>query len=54
MKFQVVSWVNHKSFFTGTDEECQQWLSDYGLGISQFDVLPFDSKREIGDISETY
>lgn len=54
MKLQVVSSVNHKAYFTGSAEECQQWLADYGLGATQFDVLPFDPTREQGDISETY
>lgn len=54
MKFQVVSAITHKAYFTGTSDECQKWLSDYGLGASQFMVLPFDPSREIGDIGETY
>lgn len=54
MKFQVVSSITHKAYFTGTGEECQDWIANYGLGASQFTVLHFDSKREIGDIIDTY
>jgi hypothetical protein len=54
MKMQVVSIGTRKAYFTGTGEECQQWIADYGLGGSQFDMLPYDPTREMGDIMETY
>lgn len=54
MKFQVVSTMTRKCYFTGTSDECAQWIADYGLGNSQFEVLPFDGEREYGDIIDTY
>lgn len=54
MQNQVVSIGTRNAYFTGTHEECQQWIADYGLGGSQFDIFPYDPTREIGDISETY
>lgn len=54
IKFQVVNTITHKALFTGTGDECQNWIADYGLGNSQFTVLPFDGEREYMDIIDTY
>lgn len=53
-KFQVVSIATYKAFFTGSFDECTEWINDYGLGNSQFQILPYFSGREYGDITETY
>lgn len=54
-KIQVVSWVNHRAYFTGTEDECIEWLVNYGLGSSQFELMQYDSTRIVSDdICETY
>ena len=54
IKFQVVSDITNNCYFTGTNDECQEWIENYGLGNTQFEILPFDGCREYGDLGETY
>lgn len=54
MKFQVVHRYTGRHLFSGSAEECQQWIADYGLGVSVFDVLPFRESRDCMDIIDTY
>lgn len=54
MKKQVVSFLTHLAYFTGTQEECEQWIKDYVPTAFEFVVLEYNSGRKLGDINKFY
>lgn len=49
---QVVANISKKSYFKGTEEECRNYVTIYGLVPDRFKVLPFDPKCKVGDFGE--
>ena len=53
---QVVSNISKKSYFSGSEEDCNKYMSNYGLtygeGMKEFQILPFEPKRKNGDFGE--
>lgn len=54
--FQVVASITKKSHCAGSEDQCRKYIDnyalEYGSGDKEFQVLPFDPKRKIGDFAE--
>lgn len=53
---QVVASITKKSHCTGSEDQCRKYIENYALeygnGDKEFQILPFDPKRKIGDFAE--